>query len=73
MNLGFFISFLKDILILILYPISLVIGSLFSMPLFFDGTSYVITMGHLLVFIIAFTTIFGFIYSVLISKIGGGE
>ena len=47
------------------------INSLFSMPLFFDGSNYVISVGQVLLALIVFNIIFGFIFVVIKNFIGG--
>ena len=73
MLISTFVNMLKDYVMLILSVISSLINTLFTMPVFWDGTTYIITVGHIVFALIAFTVIFGFIYSVIASKIGGGE
>jgi len=73
MLISTFISICKDFFMLILSCISMAIGSLFSMPLFFDGSSYVISVGQILLALLLFNVIFGFIFSSLISHFKGGN
>lgn len=73
MLLSTFVNFCKDIFLLILSCISVAINSLFSMPLFWDGSSYIISVGQLLLALIVFNIIFGFIFSVIKGHFGGSE
>ena len=73
MLLSTFINFCKDMFLLILSCISMAINSLFSMPLFWDGSTYVISVGQILLAIIIFNIIFMFIFSVIKGHFGGSE
>lgn len=68
MAISDFVLMCKDFLMLILMACSVIINSLFSMPLF-----YSITVGHCLLGIISFSLIFGFLLTLLKSKFSSGE
>ena len=71
MVLSTFVDMCKDFFMLIMSCISMAINSLFSMPLFFDGSNYVISVGQVLLALIVFNIIFGFIFVVIKNFIGG--
>lgn len=73
MLISTFVNMLKDIVMLILSVLSTMINTLFAMPVFFDGSTYVISVGHIVFALIAFMIIFGFIYSSISEKIGGSN
>lgn len=68
-----FVNMLKDYVMIILSVISTMINTLFNMPIFWDGTTYIISVGHILFACITFSIIFGFIFSTIGSKFGGRE
>lgn len=71
MLIGTFIDICKDFTMLLLSVVSTFINTLFAMPVFWNGTTYVISVGHIVFALIAFSVIFGFIYGVIAEKIGG--
>lgn len=71
MLIGTFINICKDFTMSLLSVVSTFINTLFAMPVFWDGTTYVISVGHIVVALISFSVIFGFIYGVISEKIGG--
>ena len=73
MLISTFIGICKDFFMLILSCISMAINSLFQMNLFWDGSTYIISVGHILLAVIVFSIIFGFILSAIKSHFGGGE
>lgn len=73
MLINTFVNMLKDYVMLLLSVVSTLINTLFAMPVFWDGTTYVISVGHILFALIAFIVIFGFIFGVISSKFGGNE
>lgn len=73
MLISTFVSMLKDYVMLLLSVVSSLINTLFNMPIFWDGTSYVISVGHIVFAFISFSVLFGFIFGVISSKFGGAE
>lgn len=60
MSISFFISMLKDFFLLILGACSMAVGSLFNMPLFLS-----ISVGQVLLGIIAFKILFGHLLQII--------
>ena len=73
MLISTFVNMLKDYVMILLSVISTMINTLFTMPVFFDGSTYIISVGHIVFACISFSLIFGFIFSVIGSKFGGRE
>lgn len=65
-GIGDFVNMCKDFLMLILGACSMAVQSLFSMPLF--GS---ISVGQILLALISFSLIFGFILNIIKTKFGG--
>ncbi len=73
MLISTFIGICKDFFMLILSVISVSINSLFQMNLFWDGSTYIISVGHICLALIIFSIIFGFILNAIKQHFGGGE
>ena len=73
MLISTFVNMLKDFVMLFLSVISTFINTLFAMPVFWDGSTYIISVGHIVFALIAFIIIFGFIYSSISEKLGGSN
>ena len=73
MVISTFIGICKDFFMLLLYTISMSINSLFQMNLFWDGSTYIITVGHICLALIVFSIIFGFILNAIKQHLGGNE
>lgn len=73
MLISTFIGICKDFFMLILHCISISINSLFQMNIFFDGSSYIISVGHIAFAFIIFSIVFGFIIGAIKSHFGGRD
>lgn len=71
MLINTFVNICKDWFFLILHTLNMAINSLFSMVIFWDGSSYQISIGQIGLALIAFNIIFGFIFSAIKSHLGG--
>lgn len=66
MAISEFVLMCKDFLMLILSACNTAVSSLFSMPLFLG-----ISLGQVLLGLICFGIIFGFVFRIIASKFGG--
>lgn len=71
MIISTFINFCKDFFMLMFFSLSSAINSLFQMNVFWDGNTYIITVGHIFFAIIVFSIVFGFILGAIKQHLGG--
>ncbi len=71
MLINTFVNICKDWFFLILHALNMAINSLFSMVIFWDGSSYQISIGQIGLALIAFNIVFGFIFASIKSHLGG--
>jgi hypothetical protein len=66
-----FINICKDAFFMLLFTLNSIFNAFFSMNIFWDGSSYIISVGEILFAFISFSIIFGFILSAIVDHLRG--
>ena len=71
MLISTFIDICKDMFFMILNVFNNILNALFSMNVFWDGSTYIISVGEILFALVFFSIIFGFLISSIIDHLRG--